>query len=427
MLIKPANEYASAPTWEKGSNAIFHYRAFTYIVNKHSHQECNDHTNRSEGLKETCGHEGENLSEHNHQDLDQKPVRIKVGDSRENSKPFELRIGMGFSVKSMEIAIKTMKVGEISRFLCSPEHAQAYFHLESVLRKERDEAKGIKQAVRVGGCCGHAMIAAVSTKEKNDLQTAIEEFSPVEYEFELLKVLAPNSFQKEVWEMSADEKWLEAPLKKEEAGALYKKGKFQEASEIYGRALVLLESLSMSTQVMDLQRDEQEKERKQEQMRNKLLFEKIRERSKKSESEVTMNENTDQEINRDENTNENVGNTNVQQSSEIQNFTLMELKILMNQTRLNYAACKLKLRDFPMVIIQCTEVLKHEPENIKALFRRGQAYLQIGRDLELAEKDFFDCMKILQSTHKTSEMLDLTREIAQLKAKQIQQQIKEKK
>ncbi|KAJ3298238.1 hypothetical protein HK104_010946 [Borealophlyctis nickersoniae] len=68
----------------------------------------------------------------------------------------------------------------------------------------------------------------------------------------------------------------------------------------------------------------------------------------------------------------------------------------MHQTRLNYAACKMKLGDYPTVISQCTEVLSNDPQCIKALFRRGQAYLRIGRDLELAERDYKALRSILE-------------------------------
>ena len=39
---------------------------------------------------------------------------------------------------------------------------------------------------------------------------------------------------------------------------------------------------------------------------------------------------------------------------------------------LNFAACKLKLRDYPATVKYTTMVLEQEPTNVKALFRRGQ-------------------------------------------------------
>jgi tetratricopeptide (TPR) repeat protein len=60
---------------------------------------------------------------------------------------------------------------------------------------------------------------------------------------------------------------------------------------------------------------------------------------------------------------------------------------LFTTCRLNYAACQLKLKNYTSVIEQCSMVLNTEPENQKALFRRGQAYIQHGMHLDLAERD----------------------------------------
>ncbi|KAG6411896.1 hypothetical protein SASPL_124549 [Salvia splendens] len=65
------------------------------------------------------------------------------------------------------------------------------------------------------------------------------------------------------------------------------------------------------------------------------------------------------------------------------------LKITCN---LNDAACKLKLRDFKQAEKLCTKVLELESINVKALFRRAQAYMNMS-DLDLAE---FDIKKALE-------------------------------
>ncbi|MCO5564326.1 hypothetical protein L7F22_017986 [Adiantum nelumboides] len=53
---------------------------------------------------------------------------------------------------------------------------------------------------------------------------------------------------------------------------------------------------------------------------------------------------------------------------------------------LNCAACKLKLNEFRVAVDLCSRVLELEPENLKALYRRLQAYIQVG-ELDLAESD----------------------------------------
>ncbi|XP_027343267.1 70 kDa peptidyl-prolyl isomerase-like [Abrus precatorius] len=65
------------------------------------------------------------------------------------------------------------------------------------------------------------------------------------------------------------------------------------------------------------------------------------------------------------------------------------LKITCN---LNNAACKLKLKDYKQAEKLCTKVLELDSRNVKALYRRAQAYIQLV-DLDLAE---FDIKKALE-------------------------------
>ncbi|CAO2184376.1 unnamed protein product [Urochloa humidicola] len=66
-----------------------------------------------------------------------------------------------------------------------------------------------------------------------------------------------------------------------------------------------------------------------------------------------------------------------------------QLKISCN---LNNAACKLKLKDKEAVKL-CTKVLELDSQNVKALYRRVQAYIQLA-DLELAEADIKKALEI---------------------------------
>ncbi|WJX83517.1 peptidylprolyl isomerase [Trifolium repens] len=65
-------------------------------------------------------------------------------------------------------------------------------------------------------------------------------------------------------------------------------------------------------------------------------------------------------------------------------------KLLANTLRLscnlNNAACKLKLEEYIEAARLCTKVLEQDPLNVKALYRRCQAYLKTS-DLEKAEAD----------------------------------------
>ncbi|KAK9503650.1 hypothetical protein O3M35_010166 [Rhynocoris fuscipes] len=60
---------------------------------------------------------------------------------------------------------------------------------------------------------------------------------------------------------------------------------------------------------------------------------------------------------------------------------------------LNYAQCKLSLKEYYEVIEHCSTVLQYDPENIKALFRRGKAHASVW-NYEEAKKDFEAALKL---------------------------------
>ncbi|XP_050205804.1 peptidyl-prolyl cis-trans isomerase FKBP62-like [Mercurialis annua] len=69
-----------------------------------------------------------------------------------------------------------------------------------------------------------------------------------------------------------------------------------------------------------------------------------------------------------------------------------QAKALKVACNLNYAACRLKLKQYKEAEKLCTKVLELESRNVKALYRRAQAYIQLS-DLDLAE---FDIKKALE-------------------------------
>ncbi|XP_042459415.1 70 kDa peptidyl-prolyl isomerase-like [Zingiber officinale] len=68
-------------------------------------------------------------------------------------------------------------------------------------------------------------------------------------------------------------------------------------------------------------------------------------------------------------------------------------KALKAACNLNNAACKLKLKDYNEAVKLCTKVLEIESRNVKALYRRAQAYIQLA-DLDLAELDIKKALEI---------------------------------
>ncbi|KAF8391899.1 hypothetical protein HHK36_022239 [Tetracentron sinense] len=70
-----------------------------------------------------------------------------------------------------------------------------------------------------------------------------------------------------------------------------------------------------------------------------------------------------------------------------------QAKVLKVTCNLNNAACKLKLKNFKEAEKLCTKVLDIEGRNVKALYRRAQAYIQLA-DLDLAELDIKKALEI---------------------------------
>ncbi|KAG4156777.1 hypothetical protein ERO13_D02G018350v2, partial [Gossypium hirsutum] len=68
-------------------------------------------------------------------------------------------------------------------------------------------------------------------------------------------------------------------------------------------------------------------------------------------------------------------------------------KLLKVTCNLNNAACQLKLKDYKQAEELCTKVLELESRNVKALYRRAQAYIQLV-DLDLAEADIKKALEI---------------------------------
>lgn len=82
-----------------------------------------------------------------------------------------------------------------------------------------------------------------------------------------------------------------------------------------------------------------------------------------------------------------------------------ELVKLKNPLLLNYAQCKLLVKEYYAVIEHCSEVIQHEPNNVKALYRRAKGHIGAWNPDE-AKKDLLKCLE-LDETLKTRIQRDL--------------------
>lgn len=244
------------------------------------------------------------------------------------------------------------------------------------VRHENGEA-----LINFGGCCASASPEALEINQSVSNLSGV----PLEFEIELLQVLEPNTYTREPWEMDHTEKYLEAPKSNAEGSLLFKKGDYTAALEKYERAMILLDTLSSSGIVLDLKKE-------------RLDY--IRDEKKNVKS-------TEKSL---------IPDTNV--------IDLDVIESLMQSCRLNQAACHIKLCNFKSAIEQCSQVLKTDPKNVKALFRRAQAYCRIGRDLDLAEADFNLLSELV--AFETPEWKQLIQEKAVLSKKLKTHETKEK-
>ncbi|KAK4585610.1 hypothetical protein RGQ29_023031 [Quercus rubra] len=83
----------------------------------------------------------------------------------------------------------------------------------------------------------------------------------------------------------------------------------------------------------------------------------------------------------------------IEYDSSFSDVEKQQAKVLKITCNLNNAACKLKLNDFKQAEKLCTKVLEVDSKNVKALYRRAQAYIQLV-DLDLAEQDIKKALEI---------------------------------
>jgi len=86
-----------------------------------------------------------------------------------------------------------------------------------------------------------------------------------------------------------------------------------------------------------------------------------------------------------------------------------EIKELQKTVNLNMAACQLKLGKGERALDGCNAVLEQEPDNVKALFRRGQAYVLLLNN-DRAKKDFERANELQP---KTKAVIDELKKIEQ--------------
>ncbi|KAI8902148.1 hypothetical protein BC833DRAFT_574566 [Globomyces pollinis-pini] len=84
---------------------------------------------------------------------------------------------------------------------------------------------------------------------------------------------------------------------------------------------------------------------------------------------------------------------NTNQQSPLEQATREKIKLLLIATHSNMAMCYLKLSQFDKAIKSCEKVLSQDPNNAKAMFRKGEAFVGLN-DLQHAFVIFRSAVKI---------------------------------
>lgn len=286
--------------------------------------------------------------------IDNKDEIHVVDDSRRMTKgqPVETIYGKQFKLPLWESCLSSMKKGEICRLTVRDDPLTHYICLNYVATSKCFRKHYGVQPTR----CDHGHDDIHSTSHncsmslRNspyvDLNNMMKNPPEIfEFTFELVDVIPPKSYTKDIWQMSDEEKLSILPKYREDGNRYYAECNYDGAVSTYTKGLNIIESLML-------------KEKPRDGEWNKL----------------------------DE----------------------MKAPFL-----LNLAQVKLTQGEYYECIKFTDEVLKRNPTNIKALFRRAKAHTAVW-NLSEAREDFKKCIECDENMTKT-----VTKCFQELKVKEI--------
>ncbi|KAK9877932.1 hypothetical protein WA026_020155 [Henosepilachna vigintioctopunctata] len=170
-----------------------------------------------------------------------------LDDSRKmgQGKPVELIIGKKFKLEVWESMLKGMQLNEVSQFTVDANLVLQYPFVSKTLR---DANKPKEQRSR-GHCC--SLTLQTEGIGYDDLNKFLREPEDLKFTFEVVKVEQPEQYEKEVWQLSEKELTLLVPTLKQQGNEKFKQQKFKEASELYAKALGVLEQLMIKEKPHD--------------------------------------------------------------------------------------------------------------------------------------------------------------------------------
>ena len=152
----------------------------------------------------------------------------------------ELLIDRQFKLEVWEVLLKSMRIGEVSRFKVHKDLLHAYPFVSKQYRKYANIAP--QHSESPGSCCG---LAVNQTTGYTDLDQFQRCPTGLDFVIELVDVQQPDSYEKELWQMDDGEKLESVARFRSEGNDMYSKASYEEAGDKYAKALTLLEQLML--------------------------------------------------------------------------------------------------------------------------------------------------------------------------------------
>ncbi|CAG2107339.1 unnamed protein product [Medioppia subpectinata] len=187
---------------------------------------------------------------------------LVIDDTRKCGKPMELIIGKKFKLILWEEWIKSMRVREVSRLVADRVLCTDYPFVSKLSRLVADRvlctdypfvskcyrqfstktngSTGDEEPPPARHCCGMAMKTGLGHE---DLDKLVTNPSDLEFTIELLSVESPEDYDKEIWQMNAEEMVNALPIYRRDGNRLYADREYEKAGQLYGKALAIVEQL----------------------------------------------------------------------------------------------------------------------------------------------------------------------------------------
>lgn len=264
----------------------------------------------------------------------QNSETLVIDDSRQmaSGEPVETIYGKQFKLPIWESCLSSMRKGEICRLTVRDDPLTHYICLNYVatskcfrkhygVKPTKCDSHDHGEAVN----STHSCSMSLGNSPYTDLNDLIKHPPEIfRFTFELVDVLPPQSYTKDIWQMSDEEKLSMLPKYREDGNRHYADFDYDSAVSVYTKGLTIIESLMLKERPKD---------------------------------------------------------------SDWTHLDKMKIPFLLNLSQVKLAQC-----EYYDCIRYTDEVLKRDPENVKALFRRAKAHTGVW-NLTEAKEDFKKCME----------------------------------